>query len=195
MIIKKVLKRELLGCKNVIDLGCGKDSPLGLLKNKKAFNDIYSVGVDIFSPYLEKNVEINKIHSEYVNKNIFEIDYPENSFDVALLFDVIEHFKREDFINFFPKLEKMVKKIIIITPNGFVKQNECDENIFQRHLSGWSKDDLLNLGFRCYGLSGFKFFYKIKNQKLRTLLADFSQTFMFNIPDYSFHLLAIKNKK
>lgn len=195
IIIKRILKKELLGCKSVIDLGCGKDSPLGLLKNEKDFNNVYSVGVDIFSPYLEKNIEINKIHSEYVNKNIFEIDYPENSFDVALLFDVIEHFNRENFINFLPKLEKMAKKIIIITPNGFIEQDEYDNNPFQKHLSGWIKKDFFSMGFKCYGLSGFKFFYKIKNQKLRTLLADFSQMFMFNIPDYSFHLLAIKNKK
>lgn len=194
-VIKKLLEKELLGCKNVLDLGCGKKSPLYHLKNNKNFKDLHSVGVDIFSPYILENVKKNKIHSEYINKNIFEIDFSDKSFDVAILFDVIEHFKKDDFLNFLPKLERIAKKIIIITPNGFVDQEEYENNPYQIHLSGWDVKDMTDLGFKCYGLSGLKGLQKsnIKPTWLKTILCDFSQLFLKKSPQKSFHLIAIKN--
>jgi ubiquinone/menaquinone biosynthesis C-methylase UbiE len=155
-IIKNFLRSELSSCKNVLDLGCGERSPLFLIKNDPDFKDLYSVGVDIFSPYILKNLAENKIHSEYINKNIFEIDFPENSFDCAMLFDVIEHFDRDDFLKFLPRLEQIVKKILIITPNGFVEQEVYDDNPYQIPGSGWTVEDFEKLGFKCFGLSGLK---------------------------------------
>lgn len=193
-IIKKLLQKELKDCKNVLDLGCGEKSPLRFLKDDPSFKDLHSVGVDIFTPYILKNIEENKIHSEYINKNIFEIDFPEKSFDCALLLDVIEHFKREDFLNFFPKLEKIAKKIIIITPNGFVKQDIYDNNPYQIHKSGWTVEDLEKLGFKCYGMSGLKSIKKLKIKPLflETIASDISQLFIFNKPKLAFHIIAIK---
>lgn len=193
--IKKYLRKELKGCKTLIDLGCGENSPYGLLKNENIAKNIHSIGVDIFSPYLIENIKNNKIHSEYVNKNIFDIDYPNKSIDVAILFDVIEHFEKNDFLNFLPKLERMTKKIIIITPNGFVEQGEYDNNHYQKHLSGWTVKDMKKLGFKCYGLSGCKILQnsKIKPSWLKFILSDFSQLFLKKFPEKSFHIIAIKN--
>lgn len=193
--VKCILQKELENCNKILDLGCGENSPLGLLKDDKKFKDLYSVGVDIFSPYILKNIEEYKIHSEYINKNIFEIDFPEKSFDCALLLDVIEHFNKNDFLNFLPRLEKMVKKIIIITPNGFVPQEEYNENPYQIHKSGWTVDELKNLGFECYGLSGLKEIQNlnIKPRFIKTLFSDLSQFFVYKKPEKAFHLIALKN--
>jgi SAM-dependent methyltransferase len=194
-IIEKMLKKELAGCKNVLDLGCGENSPLRLLKGNPDFKNLHSVGVDIFSPYILKNINEKKIHSEYLNMNIFDIDFPEKSFDCAILFDVIEHFNRQDFLNFLPKLEKISKKILIITPNGYIDQHEYDSNPYQIHKSGWTVEDFAALGFTCYGLSGLKSLKKFQlwPRPLNTLVADISQMFISDKPKRAFHIMAIKN--
>lgn len=193
--IKKLLVRELLAKETVLDLGCGLRSPLHNLKGDSRFSKLHSIGVDIFSPYLLENANNNPIHSEYVNKDIFEISYPDKSIDVTLMFDVIEHFEKDKFLEFLPKLEKMTKKIIIITPNGFVEQGEYDGNEHQKHLSGWTVAEMTNLGFKCYGLSGLKFIQDsgIRPIWLKIILCDISQIFLKRFPRQSFHIVAIKN--
>ena len=52
------LKRDLKDCKSVLDLGCGKDSPLQYCKSIK-----YSVGVEAFKPSLEASKSKKYIQS------------------------------------------------------------------------------------------------------------------------------------
>jgi hypothetical protein len=77
------LQQELKDCESVLDLGCGPDSPVKLCPNIK-----YSVGVETYKPYLTKSKK-NKIHSKYVEKNIFDVDFKEKSFDAVILIEVI----------------------------------------------------------------------------------------------------------
>ncbi len=193
--ITKLLRTELKNCKNVLDLGCGEKSPLRYIKAEKEFKDLYSIGVDIFYPYILENIEKNKIHSKYLNQNIFEIDFPEKTFDCTIMLDVIEHFEKDDFLKFLPKLEKISKKIIVLTPNGFVPQEEHDNNPFQIHKSGWTTSDMEKLGFKCKGMSGLKWIYEsnIKPTILKTLLINLSQIFFANKPKKCFHIACIKN--
>ena len=193
-VIEKLLRNELTDCKNVLDLGCGEKSPLRFVKDDKDLANLHSVGVDIFTPYILKNMNESKIHTEYLNMNIFDIDFPDKSFDCALLFDVIEHFDSKDFYNFLPKLERIAKKIIIITPNGFIEQDEYDMNPYQIHKSGWTVDDFEKMGFVCFGMSGSKKIYSmnIKPNLLKIFITGVSQLFVYNKPRKSFHIIAIK---
>ncbi len=197
-IIESLLRDELKNCQSVLDLGCGPSSPLKNLKKAPAL-ELYSVGVDIFEPYILNNLAKEKIHSEYINSNIFAIDFPPQSFDCALLIDVIEHFTKKDFLDFLPKLEKIAKKIIIITPNGFIKQETYDNNPYQIHRSGWTKQDLTELGFSCRGLSGLKFLRgqewepKIKPAWLGEIISNLTQPLVSRRPHLAYHLIAIKN--
>jgi SAM-dependent methyltransferase len=200
MLIEKLFRQEIKKSQSVLDLGCGPHSPLKMLKKNPDLN-LYSVGVDIFSPYIKNNIEIEKIHTKIIEGNILEIDFPENSFGCAIMIDVVEHIKKEDFINFLPKLEKIAKKIIIITPNDFIEQDTYDENIYQRHLSGWTVSDFEELGFKCVGLSGLKslrkelWIPKIKPQILGSMVCDMSQPFVYKRPKLAFHIAAIKNRQ
>ena len=197
-IIEFILRTELKGCCSVLDLGCGPSSPLKKIKNDQAFQ-LYSVGVDIFEPYILNNLVQEKIHSEYINADIFSIDFPPQSFDCALLIDVIEHLNKKDFLAFLPKLEKIAKKIIIITPNGFIEQEAYDGNNHQAHRSGWTVDDFLNSGFSCRGLSGWKFLRgkkwqsKIRPVWLGEAFSDFTQPFVSSFPRLAYHIVAIKS--
>ena len=196
-IVDEFLIKEMRDCSRILDLGCGALSPIGRIKSNLK-PDLYSLGVDDFDPYLEISKK-NKIHSEYLKHNIFTIDFSEKSFDCAILLDVIEHFDRNDFLEFLPKLEKIVKKIIIMTPNGFVKQEKYDNNEYQQHKSGWLVDDLVKLGFKCYGVSGLKFLRGelalpvIKPALIGNMLANISEPFVYNNPKRAYHLLCVIN--
>lgn len=198
-IVDQFLIKELKDCSRVIDLGCGPSSPLGRVKDKLK-PTLYSLGVDDFDPYLEKNKK-DQIHSEYLKSNIFNINFPEKSFDAALLIDVVEHFEKDDFLNFLPKLEKIAKKIIVMTPNGYVKQDEYDNNEYQIHKSGWSTEDMEKFGFRCYGVSGLKVLRgeaalpRIKPAILGNMISNITEPIVYNNSKLGYHLICVKDNK
>lgn len=196
-IIESVLRKEIKKGDKVLDLGCGPQSPLKMLKENPDL-ELYSVGVDIFRPYIERNINIEKIHTEIIEENILNINFPDNSFDCAIMIDVIEHIEKENFHNFLPKLGKIAKKIIIITPNNFVEQDTYDENVYQKHVSGWTVKEFKDSGFRCFGLSGLKslrkelWVPKIKPAILGNFIADMTQPIVYRNPKLAYHIIAIK---
>ncbi len=198
-IIDEVLARELKDADRILDLGCGPHSPIARVKDHLK-PGVYMLGVDDFDPYLEKNLR-EKIHSEYLKSNILKIDLPAKSFDCAILIDVIEHFKKEDFLAFLPKLEKMAKKMIIVTPNGFINQDEYDGNAYQIHLSGWTAEEMRKLGFTCYGTSGLKSLRgeyalaKIRPRVIGNMVCNLSEPLVYRHPERAFHLVCIKETK
>ena len=48
------------------------------------------------------------------------------------------------------------KKIIITTPNGYLWQDGYANNPLQEHKSGWDSVELKELGFKIYGMSGWR---------------------------------------
>lgn len=195
----RLLKRELKGCKSILDVGCGANSPLA--KINKTF---YLEGIDMI-PIKSKNGEIEeytgKIHDKYTRANILNIGkyYKNKSFDVVVLFHVLEHLKRSDGKIFLEKLEKIAKhKIIICTPNGFVPQDPLFGNIYQEHISGWLVRDFKTRGYDVYGLRGFKFirgeFAAIKYKPWYAWLffSYLSEYVTIPFPELAFELMAIK---
>lgn len=200
------LKKELQDCESVLDLGCGPNSPLQYCTNIK-----YSVGVESFKPYLDETKK-KKIHKEYLDNNIEELDFAEDSFDAVIMIEVIEHLPKDLGAKIIKKMEKWAKKkIIITTPNGFFPMGSVDNNNFQRHLSGWNVLDFSSRGFSCFGLGGAKFMYKNQNNvdslisedstysnircKPRKLFYMFNalfQIFIYYLPEQAFELFAVK---
>jgi len=200
------LKRELTDCESVLDLGCGPSSPIQYCENIK-----YSVGVEVFPDYLLQS-EAKKIHSKYLKKNILDLDFPADSFDAVIMIEVLEHLPADVGKKIIIRAEKWAKKKVIITsPNGFIKQKAVDRNPWQRHLSGWDFRKMQSLGFNCHGLAGAKFLrQEVENDtmgddltssiRLRPRLfwffiASFSQAIVYRFPKLAFELFSVKNRK
>ena len=204
------LQKELKDCESVLDIGCGPSSPLQYCKWIK-----YSVGVEPFKPYLEESKK-RKIHTKYINKKIEELDFPENSFDAVIMIEVLEHLPKKVGREILKKAEKWArKKVIISTPNGFFSVGKVDKNRYQKHLSGWTVEELFREGFKCRGICGLKWFYHKENKveslinykqdvsfcnirfgppQIFFVLASISQIFAYFFPKYSFEIFAVKRK-
>jgi len=200
------LRRELLDCETVLDLGCGPSSPLKNCSNVK-----YSVGVEAFIPYLEESKK-KRIHSEYLNKKIEELDFLENSFDAVIIIEALEHLSEEEGLNILAQAEKWAKKkVIVSSPNGFVPQKEIDGNLLQKHLSGWNYLTMKKLGFKSWGLAGLKVLrqevdsntmgddltasIRFRPRLMWFMVAALSQIVVYYFPLLAFELFSVKNIK
>lgn len=148
-----IVQSNIEGCDSVLELGCGYFSYIQGMKNKP-----YSVGVDLFLPVIESGQK-NKIHDKYELLNVMDVDekFADKSFDCVMAMDLIEHLTKEDGLLFLEKINKIArKKIIIYTPNGFLKQDACDGNPYQEHRSGWTAEEMGSYGFNVIGYGGLK---------------------------------------
>ncbi len=147
-----ILEKELSSCKTVLDVGCGHNSPLG--KIKKSF---ISEGIDIHKECIVKSQK-RGIHDSYKIADIRNLAklYRHESFDAIIALDVIEHLRKNEGKRLMKDMERIAKKVILLTPNGFLEQNTLENNQYQIHQSGWSKEELEKLGYKVYGLRGLK---------------------------------------
>jgi SAM-dependent methyltransferase len=202
------LRKNLKDCESVLDLGCGPSSPLQYCRNVK-----YSIGVEAFRTSLEESKE-KKIHTEYLEKKVEDVDFPEKYFDAVILIEVLEHLPEDAGYAMLEKAEKWAKKkVIVSTPNGFLPQNSYDDNPLQKHLSGWEIDMMEKLGFRCRGLSGFKFVrfntpleagryqddfmasIRLRPRFFWFIVATLSQMYTYRFPKQAFEIFCVKKIK
>lgn len=203
------LGRELKGCDRVLDLGCGRGSSLQYYQAK------FSVGVDYSMPYLLESKR-KGIHKFYVRADLNNIEFKPGSFDAVLLLDVIEHLDKESALKLLDKaIEIARKKIIIISPNGYLAQCQFEENELQVHKSGWEVNELTDMGFKAYGLNGLKLFRKdgqstlcradYENSLSSTIkfklwvfvriIAELSQIITYYFPSSAFEVFYVKDKE
>jgi hypothetical protein len=186
-------KREVKGCRSLLDVGCGYNSPV------QYFDVPEKTGVEIHLPYL---IESQKkgVHQAYHHANIMDLNFPPRSFDVVFASEVLEHLDRGDGFKLLVKMERWAaKKVIITTPNGYVHQGEYDGNPYQAHQSFWIPPDFRRCGYRVSGMSGSKWVRGeqgvcvVKPEVLGMRIASVSYRITRYIPELDFQLLAIKN--
>jgi len=193
----KELKKAILPCESLLDVGCGSNSPIKSFSHK-----FKSTGADSFRPSIRESKK-QGIHQRYYVMNVMDLDkkFRPNSFDIVLASDLIEHLKKEDGIRLIRMMEKIAKKkIIIMTPNGFMPQDEYDDNPHQLHKSGWFVKEMKKRGYLVNGMYGLKSLrekYNPQTSRFRYLwlfLSDITQPFVYTKPEKAFHILCIKTK-
>lgn len=191
-----MIARELRDVISVLDVGCGSSSPIA--KIRKHF---YSVGVDIHRPSIGASKK-KKIHDEYKIGNVFMIDklFKGKQFDAVVALDLIEHLPKDKGRALLAKMTRLAKKkVILLTPNGFIQQIPYDGNDFQKHLSGWTVDYFQKLGFRIYGMRGLKWLrgeyatIKWKPWFFWAAVSSISELLVFFIPQLANQLFVVKD--
>lgn len=147
----RLLRRELDGMGNVLDVGCGSDSPLQFVHNAGR-----KVGVDAFAPSIEAS-RARGLHDEYLQLQLEDLAVAPKSYDAVVLLDLIEHFEKDAGLAFLQRLEGIARrKVLVFTPNGFLPQPPYEDNPWQLHRSGWTVPEFRGLGYRVEGVLGWK---------------------------------------
>lgn len=176
------LQHELADCETVLDIGCGKCSPLRFIEGSRL------TAVDAYEPDLKAAAEAGT-HDEYVLCRAEELEdrFGERSVDACVALDMIEHLTEKDGLALLRRLESIARrKVVISTPNGFLPQTGGDGDL-QEHLSGWDAPRMRELGYRVVGMYGLKPL-RGEYQKLR-----FQPTFFWALVSWITHLLWCRN--
>jgi len=145
------LRRELAGASTVLDIGCGRNSPVA-----KVDSNAYSVGIDLYLPALRES-KAKRIHSDHVLADAMHLPLQQTRvFDVAVMIEVVEHLYKEEGVRLMLMLANLARKLVMSTPNGFMAQDAEDGNVYQIHHSGWRIRELREMGFAVYGVEGLK---------------------------------------
>lgn len=189
-----LIKRELKNCKSFLDLGCGKNSDVRYFS--KEFN---SAGVDICKSDLEESRK-KGIHNKYFVMDVRNLRFKPRSFDAVLAIDLIEHLSKGEGEKLLRDMERIAKKkVIILTPNGFLEQKVFDDNKHQMHKSGWTASEMRGRGYRVAGFNGVKFLkgerggVKFRPRHFWRLVSDVSQLVTYHFPEHAFQLFCVKD--
>jgi SAM-dependent methyltransferase len=146
------LRRALAGCEKVLDVGCGVAFTLHDLGMSQ------TTGVDAYAPSIEKARQAHT-HNELILgdvRNLMDTFQPK-SFDACVAMDVIEHLPKPDGLKLMAEMESIARrKVVFLTPNGFLPQGNTDGNEYQRHYSGWEPAEMRQHGYEVSGLLGPK---------------------------------------
>jgi SAM-dependent methyltransferase len=137
--------------KSILDVGCGKGEPMKFINRSGKF---YTVGLDIFKPYLMK-AKREGTHNDYILCDVRRMPIRSRSVDVVIGLEIIEHLNRHDSEVLIENMEHIARKqVIITTPVGFSQQDKLlllDGNPWQVHRSGWCVDDMRERGYMVKG--------------------------------------------
>lgn len=135
--------------KTLLDVGCGKGEPARFINRKGRY---FAVGLDAFEPYL-RQCQKDKIHNAYIQGDVRQLPFADNSFDLVICLEVLEHLEREDGEKLLKELERVAKRqVILSTPVGKYKQGVFDGNPHQEHKYIWNPNEMKQRGYRVKGI-------------------------------------------
>lgn len=189
------LRRSLRDHKTVLDVGCGSTSAAQFL-------DARRTGVDGHAPTVEA-ARKNGTHDEVRLMDIRNIasEFTPDSFEAVMALDVIEHLPKEEGFKLLKDMESIASRtVVIFTPNGFMPQS-LPENDLQTHLSGWETDEFRGIGYKVYGMHGWKWLrdgveLRFRPKAFWAVVSLLTQLlFAYWFPATAASILAVKTKK
>ena len=152
VLVKLAFRKALLGCKSVLDVGCGASPTMRQLGVPRP------VGIEGYKPSVDRAKLLNT-HDDMIHGDARELDryFRPKQFDACIALDVIEHLPKLDGVKLMRDMEKIAaKKVIFFTPCGFLPQRHTTNDDLQEHLSGWDPVEMNNYGYKVTGLLGPK---------------------------------------
>lgn len=112
---------------NLIEAGCGT----GIISSYMASKGFNVIGVDIDNQIINLAEDLAKEYFNgeskvlFKNKNIFNLDYPKEKFDICFSNGVLEHFPDEEIIDTLSQQLKIAKYVIVGIPTQFFDKKEA----------------------------------------------------------------------
>lgn len=141
--LQKWIHDETLGAGCVVDLGAGFFDKLRYVPPMAR-----KIGVEVFPAYL--GFSPPGVKAILGDIRDWDVHLKHDDCDVAMLIDVIEHMSKADGVRLLCGLKEVFRKILVMTPDGFVEQNSDVtgyENEWQVHECGWTTEELEAEGF------------------------------------------------
>ncbi len=183
----------LEGFESYLDLGCGKRPAIETLSS-------YYICLDRFLPDLRRLMIPGAFQRpECVLADARNLPFRAKSVDCVLAVDLLEHLEKDEGRLLLDNMERTAKRrVVVMTPNGYLPQEECNGNPFQVHRSMWNPADFESEGYSVYGLNGLRFLRgdlaapKWRPPGFWNEICEISQVFVWRAPSAAFHLLAYK---
>jgi len=152
ILVKLGLRKALLDCKSVLDVGCGTSLAL------RQLGISHCIGIEGYRPAFEEAKQQNA-QDEIICGDIRNLAnyFKPDQFDACIAMDVIEHLPKEDGLKLMRDMELIAKrKVVFFTPNGFLPQRQSDDSDLQAHFSGWEPEEMKRHGYDVFGMLGPK---------------------------------------
>ncbi|MGH7975495.1 MAG: class I SAM-dependent methyltransferase [Limisphaerales bacterium] len=152
ILVKLALRKALLGCETVLDVGCGSSPTLRQLGVSRC------MGIEGYRPAFE-DAKRQNTQDDIIHGDVREIasHFKSGQFDACIAMDVIEHLSVADGLKLMHHMELIAKKkVVFFTPNGFLPQKQSADSDLQAHLSGWETEEMRRHGYDVVGMLGPK---------------------------------------
>jgi len=159
-----MIVQSLNGCRSILDIGCGKGEIMMSIKRRI---NAYTVGLELYLPNL---IEAKKMrsHNDFILADARWLPIKSRIFDGVLCSQIVEHVTETEGLDIMDDIERISKlRVVIGTTVGYTPylplDPENDNNPFQIHKSGLSKETFISRGYHvrfqglklAYGLQGF----------------------------------------
>ena len=114
-LISKVPKGQII---TIVDLGCGNGDMLRTLADyaQKSNQNFHLIGIDAnaFTVNYAKECSASYPNIDYLSQDIFELNFQNINFDIALCTLTLHHFKENDIIRIIEDLERNARLGIVV---------------------------------------------------------------------------------
>jgi SAM-dependent methyltransferase len=142
--LNTVYRRINRDTRSLLDVGCGQGGPARFINRRRRY---YTVGVDIFKPYLAE-CQRQRLHNDYIQCDVRSLPFRDRSFDTVICMEVLEHLDRPDGEVMLRAMERIARRqVILSTPMGRYRQEAYDGNPHQEHKHIWTPAEMRGLGY------------------------------------------------
>lgn len=191
------LGRVIPAGSTVLDVGCGSHSQIINVRSRIA----RLTGIDAFPAALDE-ARRSGAFDELLEGRVQDLGrlFEEGSYDVVAAIDLLEHLDEDDGSRLLDAMGRIARRrVVVLTPNGFVSQGELEGNPWQVHRSGWTPAQLRARGFTVRGMHGLRVLrseearLRFRPHRVWALVSDLTAPVARAVPSLAYHLIATKD--
>ncbi len=182
---------------SVLDVGCGNGSPLVRLRERLSRLG----GIDAYPEALAA-ARSSGAYDVLVEGAVQELDrfFDPDAYDVVAAVDLLEHLDHADGEHLLAAMERVARRrVVVLTPNGFVPQDAVHGNPWQVHRSGWSPRQFRERGYAVHGVHGLRVLraeeaqIRFRPARAWSVVSDLTAPLARAVPSLAYHVLAVKD--